>query len=282
MIQPTFIFIGPDKSGSSWLYEILRKHPECYVPPIKDIYFFDRHYNRGLNWYLSFFKDAPNESKAIGELSHDYLFSFDVAKRIHHDLAGVKLLTCLRNPVERTFSHYLFMQRSGKTLLSFEEAMETFPELINNSLYHKHLSAYFSCFEPSQIKVLFFEHLEIDPAAFAREVFDSLGLCFDRNIDYYKKVLPASWPRSFLLARIAKLGANASRRIGMEKLVGMLKRSPLVKLLYIPYKSEDKPRIETESASKLISIFRDDVLCLQNLLQTDLSHWLVLNDRGKN
>lgn len=38
-MKPNFIFIGPDKSGSSWLYNIFKAHPEIFVPEIKDIYF---------------------------------------------------------------------------------------------------------------------------------------------------------------------------------------------------------------------------------------------------
>jgi hypothetical protein len=279
---PTFIFIGPDKSGSSWLYEILREHPECYVPPIKDIYFFDRYYDRGMEWYSSFFKDARKESIAIGELSHDYLFSSVARERIFRDLPGVKLLTCLRNPVERTFSHYLFMIRSGLTRMPFEIALDRFPELINNSCYHKYLSEYLSRFDTSQIKVLYFENLQSDPAVFAKEVFDFLELSFVGWIDYHKKVLPASRPRSFILARFAKLGANAFRRIGLGNLVGRIKRSFLLKILYTPYDMEHKPAIEDETVSRLNSIFRDDVLRLQALLKTDLSDWLIFERKDRS
>ena len=130
-MKPTFLFIGPDKTGSTWLYEVLRQHAACYVPPVKDIYFFDRHYERGLDWYLSFFEPAPAGSLAAGELSHDYLFSPQAADRIARDLPNVRLLTSLRDPAERTFSHYLYMIRSGRTRLDFAAALEQFPELVD-------------------------------------------------------------------------------------------------------------------------------------------------------
>ena len=40
-MRPDFLYIGPDKSGSTWLYEVLRRHPEVFVPSVKDLYFFD-------------------------------------------------------------------------------------------------------------------------------------------------------------------------------------------------------------------------------------------------
>ncbi|MCP4142733.1 MAG: sulfotransferase [Chloroflexi bacterium] len=39
---PDFIGIGTQRSGSSWLYRRLGEHPELWLPPIKEIHFFDR------------------------------------------------------------------------------------------------------------------------------------------------------------------------------------------------------------------------------------------------
>jgi hypothetical protein len=279
-MKPTFLFIGPDKTGSSWLYQILRHHPNCFVPDCKDIYFFDRYYHRGFGWYLSIFKDVPSNIFVVGELSHDYLFSAVVANRIKHDLPGVKLLTILRDPVERTFSHYLYMIRSGRTRDEFELALENFPELINNSMYYKHLSEYFCCFERQQIKVLFFEALKADPKAFAKEVFDFLNLPLIDEIDYYSQVLPASHPQSYLLARLAKLSANAARDIGLTNLVGIVKHSPLTQLLYRPYKQNERPVMSLATKTRLNSIFQSDIMHLQDLLDVDLSRWLIVNSGG--
>jgi sulfotransferase family protein len=38
---PYFIGIGAMRSGSSWLYSNLREHPEIYMPPKKEIHYFD-------------------------------------------------------------------------------------------------------------------------------------------------------------------------------------------------------------------------------------------------
>lgn len=272
-MRPNFIFIGPDKSGSSWLFDILRQHPECYVPNCKDIYFFDRYYKRGMSWYLSFFEKAPSHVKAVGELSHDYLFSADAARRIYEELPDVKIITCLRNPVDRTFSQYLYMIRSGRTRTSFEGALRKFPELINNSLYHKHLSVYFKIFQRPRIKVLFYDNLKKEPQLFAREVFDFLHISFRDDIDFSKRVRSASQPRSFTVAKIVKIGAVIARDLGMTNLVGTLKHSPIVNILYHPYKEDDKPVVSSSTASRLIKLFSEDINRLQDLLGIDLSFW---------
>ena len=97
-MKPNFLYIGPDKSGSSWMFDYLSKHEECYIPSCKDIYFFDRFYHRGSHWYLSFFRKGAGK-QAVGEICHDYLFSQDAINRIKVFFDEIKILTSLRNPV---------------------------------------------------------------------------------------------------------------------------------------------------------------------------------------
>jgi hypothetical protein len=273
MTLPGFLFIGPDKTGSSWLYELLRAHPQCFVPQCKDIYFFDRHYGRGMDWYGSFFREAPGGTKAVGELSHDYLFSGAAAERISRELPRVRLIASLRNPAERTFSHYLYMIRSGRTRLPFDRALEAFPELIDNSLYHKHLSRYFERFDAAQIKILWFDDLKGNPRRFGEECLDFLGLDRRHGFDYRTKVREASSPRSYWLAKALKAGADAARAMRMERLVGAVKHGPLARLLYRPYGQGEKPMLDTAARERLNRIFADDIARLERLLDVDLGHW---------
>lgn len=38
---PDFICIGAERAGSTWLYKNLKKHPEIWLPPVKEIHYFD-------------------------------------------------------------------------------------------------------------------------------------------------------------------------------------------------------------------------------------------------
>jgi hypothetical protein len=38
---PDFLCIGAQKAGTSWLYEVLRRHPQIWLPPIKELHYFD-------------------------------------------------------------------------------------------------------------------------------------------------------------------------------------------------------------------------------------------------
>jgi len=247
---------------------VLRKHPECFVPACKDLYFFDRFYDRGLPWYASFFADAPPTAKAVGELCHDYLFSVVVADRIAHDLPGVKLLTCLRDPIDRTHSHYLYMVRSGLTTRSFEEALDIYPELIDHSLYAKHLAPYFERFDRDHLHVLSFDRLRQDPLGFTAEVFAYLGLSLD-HIPQEPPVLMASRPRSRWLALLMKAGAERARSLGLVNLVGVIKRSWVTRVLYGAYREGERPQIAPGTQVRLREVFEEDSRRLAELLQGD-------------
>jgi len=282
-IKPNFLFIGPDKTGSSWLYYVLRNHPRCFVPPAKDIWFFDKYYDRGMDWYLSFFEGAPEKAEAIGELSHDYLFSPQAAGRIAKDLPEVKLLTCLRDPVERTFSQYLYLKRSGITKAGIERAIEEYPRLIDNSLYYKHLSTYYDRFPRERIKVLWFSDLKEDSEEFARQVFDFLEIAHAPHINYEKRVRPAGEPRSFYLARALKWAGLFARQFGLSNLVGRVKSSGLINgLFYRPFQDSEKPELGEEMEKELRSRFEADIRSLEGLLEVDLARWYGKESGGRS
>src|ERR1700730_13069967 len=39
---PDFLCIGVQKAGTGWLYEQLREHPDFWMPPLKELHYFDR------------------------------------------------------------------------------------------------------------------------------------------------------------------------------------------------------------------------------------------------
>lgn len=41
MSLPSFLCIGAQKAATSWLYSILRQHPDVWLPPFKEMHFFD-------------------------------------------------------------------------------------------------------------------------------------------------------------------------------------------------------------------------------------------------
>ena len=66
----TFLMVGCQRCGTTWIDAALRDHPEVYLPPDKQSYFFDRHYERGIDWYLERFDAAGPGHRAAPRPPH--------------------------------------------------------------------------------------------------------------------------------------------------------------------------------------------------------------------
>lgn len=254
--EPNFLYIGPDKSGSSWLFELLANNPGIFVPACKDIYYFDKYYHFGEDWYKSFFSSVKGES-AIGEISHDYLFCEAASKRIRKFNPEMKLITFLRDPIDRTFSHYLYLLRSGMTKKPIIEAVKDYPELIDNSNYAKHLKKYQWAFDNKLILVKDFSELRNSEELFAKEIIDFLDVDLE-HVELPGVVREASKARSYYLSKLIKFLAVKARALGFGKFVGHVKTSFVSRVLFKEY-GNNKPGLADNEKDYLLSLFRDQV-----------------------
>lgn len=247
MNKPTFLYIGPDKAGSTWIFRYLRQHPHVFVPVAKDIYFFDKFYEKGLNWYYKIFSGAKQCHAAIGEISHDYLYSEVAAERIRQALPDVKIIACLRDPISRSYSHYKFLKRSGLTSLDLCAAIERHPEIIENSRYKIYLQRYFELFNNSNILILDFSDLEHQPIKFSKDICDFLGVPHVMPDDL-GKALPMARARWPFLVKALRACAGIMRPLGLHSLVGRVKYSRLINLLFVEQGFETSKDFENEMA----------------------------------
>jgi hypothetical protein len=245
---PNFLHLGPSKSGSTWLHEVLITHPEIYFTGAKDLYFFSRYYDRGLAWYGAQFSAAHPDCKIIGEVSPDYLSCKEAPERIFESLgADVRLMVTLREPAARAFSSYLYLRKHGRAAPTFRDTALTDPDLLNEGRYATNLRRYLRRFDRKSLHVAVFDDLEATPQAFLDAVTDWLGVArqvVSPELLYAK--LPASNARWLPLAVAAKRGADWMRSHDGADLVGRIKRSALVqRTLYKPL-GEARPEMSPE------------------------------------
>jgi len=122
---PHFIIIGVQKGGTSTLFELLKQHPLIKTSVFKEVHYYDFQYQRGKNWYRSFFPLlTKNKNILYGEASPYYCFHPLVPERIYKDNPNIKLILLLRDPVDRAYSHFQMEKRKGREkLATFEEAV---------------------------------------------------------------------------------------------------------------------------------------------------------------
>lgn len=268
---PNFVYIGPDKAGSSWLFQVLKWHPDTYITPAKDLYFFDRFYDRGVDWYSRQFGGAE-DYRVISEISHDYLFSSETVERMANLIPDVRLMVCLREPISRAFSAFLYLRKHGLCNSNFESALDQHPNLIAHGMYASHLRSYVEKFGRSKIHICLFDRLEANPVQFAQDIFSFLGvqsLIIPRHL--HSKTLPASTSRSPHLARLIKLGAILARKWGFARQVGQVKASRLLQtLLYRSFRPNEKSIPSEAIRARLEELFLPDVTATGEFIGMDL------------
>ena len=271
MTLPNFLYIGTSRAGSTWLYECLAAHPEVYVPVAKDIFFFDRMYDRGLGWYAEFFPGDPSGYKAIGELSHDYFHTLEYARRIHSRLPGVRLIACLREPGSQTLSAYGWWRSHGGFKGSYQEFVQS-PLGLQSVNYYENLKHYFSLFPREAIHITFFDKLKEDPRQYLHDIYQFLNV--DANFMpaiVNQSINAAVNPRAPLLTHLAYTAGQMVRRAGLGNLVGKIKHHPLTRsLLYSPAESNGEKKDDQEAINNFRAQCQTWYPALEDLLQQPL------------
>jgi len=197
MRLPDFLVIGAARSGTTSLYHYLKSHPQIYFASKKhpEPHFFlkNEEYEKGISYYSDkYFKNVNNDKKA-GEISTSYIYQPYVAKRIKKHLPKVKLIAMLRNPIERSFSNYVFTYKNGLDSLSFEDAILQEKKRIANpetqfhseiqphaymdrGRYYKQLMEYYKYFSSDRIHIIFFEDFISNTLGELKKAFKFLGV----------------------------------------------------------------------------------------------------------
>ena len=205
-VLPDFIMIGSMKCGTTSLYYDICEHP-CVSPAAYDeIGFFDSNFHLGLNWYRSMFPTKRRiedirrkEGVAItGEDTPFYFWNPVAAKRIQKLLPNIKLITILRNPIDRAYSEYQDLVSSESNSPSFEtfieneintrrkdssliteENFEIFNQknsYLLKGIYVDQLKIWAGLFPKEQIFTLSTENLNSEPITALESVFQYLNL----------------------------------------------------------------------------------------------------------
>ena len=107
-----FLGIGAQKAGTTWIYHQLAGHPQVAFPAGKEVHFWDRHRDRGTQWWLALFGqsgpgDVARDGREVrrGEITPAYavLDPFTV-REIAQLCPQARIFYSLRNPVARAWS----------------------------------------------------------------------------------------------------------------------------------------------------------------------------------
>jgi Sulfotransferase domain len=201
---PDFLIAGHPKCGTTALYEMLKGHPDVFLPETKEPWFFceELHENlpprpsgtpRTLAEYAAWF-DGARDGQKVGEGSTYYLWSHTAAANIAKVLPDARIVAMLREPASFIRSlHLQLLEIYVEDELDLRRAIELeaarsrgevprgtyLPQLLQYSSYidyAEQLRRYHELFDREQIKVLIYDDFRADNEATVREVRRFIGV----------------------------------------------------------------------------------------------------------
>jgi hypothetical protein len=300
MPLPNFFIIGAGRSGTTSLYHYLKQHPDVYMSPKKEPnYYFlegvsDKLRGNGTSgWlktctatrdaYLAQFAGVTTE-KAVGEASVGYLSNEGAPAAIHRDVPDARLFVILRHPVERAYASYMGMRLSGREpATTFREALDreasrmaenwSFGGYRRDGLYCRQLNRYYSLFDREQMRIFLFEDFKSDPAAVVQDILATLEVDTSFVPDTSVRHNPTGSIRNPLARFVWRHSLPV--RTGLRNYLPAALRD-----WAFPFFTKSglvKPPMPEEIRHELLEFYRPDIEKLQDLIDRDLSYWLVGN-----
>ncbi|OQX76276.1 MAG: hypothetical protein B6D64_10165 [Bacteroidetes bacterium 4484_276] len=283
-----FLGVGTAKAGTTTMFYILKDHPQIFLPSVKEIQFFDRNYDNGMDWYFKHFKETQGQ-KAIGEITPNYMYDAHAPKRILKHLGpDVKLIFILRNPADRAYSNYLMNYGRKTELQSFEDAFnndlkrmdtsEVYDDIfhyVKKGFYDVQIKRMLKSFSKKNMLFLLFEEdfLKHRKKSFNR-IYDFLGVerlnisvdkwenpSKDLRIKNIDGILDTPNPINQFAKAIIP---NKNARVRLKYFIKELNRK----------KRKEKTELENLRGFIINNQYKESIINLEKLIDRDLSAWL--------
>ena len=247
---------------------MLKSHPNVFVPKLKDTYFFNRFAYKGHKKYLKNFRNSRSKHKAVGELSHDYIFDDLARARIAKSLPDATILMVLRNPADRSVSHWKFRKRSGVAGADYRDDFFDCKALVDHGNYGEFVAKWRSSFPKEQVCELSFQALRTEQSKLCKTLGDVLNVDPESFPQDLQKPMNAAFrPKSYVLVELARGLGNVLRYIGLGGFWGAIKSSRILKK-HLFHKSAEQPTTLVNFRSAICKKFRSDISRLEKY--TDL------------
>jgi hypothetical protein len=273
---PSFYVIGPPRTGTSWLHEVLSKR--TILPhPTKETRFFDVHFQRGIDWYRAHFPKHEG-LRPVGEIAPTYFASSEARERIARVTPTARIVCIFRNPVERIQSLYRVKRAYGMIPWNFEQAIVHDPELMESGRYATHLKEWQRTVGGEMILPTIYEDLRENPQSYVDQLADFIEVprfqLSASEIQYVHASESMTHPRNFHRTRRATAVADWFKARRLDRFVAAVKKSPLKR--YFLGGGPAFSEIPEELSLSLYDYFRGEVEELETMLNRDLSAWKAL------
>jgi Sulfotransferase family len=209
---PDFLVIGAQRAGTTWLHRVLRRHPGLWLPPVKELHYFDKlstgksgiqkRWRQAMmsgryildpwhlkyligeendEWYGRLFHNAQQKGRLTGEITPAYAtLDEDMFRRIRAINGNIKLVFVMRDPIDRAWSAVLNAFKKDPTVgaVTVDKALARArtPGATARAAYTNTLRCLEAVFPDDQLYFCFFEDLCDQPERFAANLLSFLGV----------------------------------------------------------------------------------------------------------
>jgi hypothetical protein len=272
MALPDFLGIGPGRTGTSWLHEVLVGHADL-PEGVKETQFFNHSYDKGVDWYASHFRHARGD-RPVGEIC-PYFIDAEAPGRVKSLLPDCKLIVCFRDPVDHAYSNYKLLMAYAWARGSFEEVVQTRPHIDRGNRYAENLQRWFDAFGRERVLVTWYEDLSSNPQSYLDGFCDFTGIArfplppvgsSEKKVNEFQGP-----PRSRRLAQNARHAMYWLRDRRAYTVINTLERAGVWTFCFSG--PNRYPRLTADQDARLRQRYLPDVEALESLLGCDLSRW---------
>jgi sulfotransferase family protein len=207
--RPDFLCVGAQKGGTSWLFHQLTLHPDFWMPPVKEVHYFDsmskvkrnnppRCKDERDQWFLARLVElsalpyidldsyselfAAKKALLSGDITPAYsMLNDELIERIVGYFPDLKVIFLARDPVDRAWSQLSMGVRLGN-IPAFDSTnpAEVLRNLLSPGVFFrsypsKIVKRWRRYVRPDLFRIYFFDDLKEDPAGMRRSILSFLG-----------------------------------------------------------------------------------------------------------
>lgn len=306
MALPEFLIAGVPKAGTTALHAALVRHPDLFLPALKEPKFFltdgppprtgggpgDPQTYQEHIWrraeYEALFDPAP-PGTLRGEATPFYLYDRGARERIARLIPEVRLIVLLRDPVDRAHSNWTHLWNAGlepeADFLAACRAEERrrangwadFWHYVNLGRYGEQLAHLYTLVARDRVLVLRYRELKDSPAATLDQVCAFLGvrtgLLGEIPAENVNRHVVEDNAVNDVLRGLLRFGGRVGHRVPLPLRLAV--RGPLLTALH----RRRGPRPVTTPAERaaLLPLFADDIALLERVTGATYADWLAVD-----
>ncbi|WP_279351228.1 sulfotransferase [Erythrobacter litoralis] len=297
---PELYLVGAAKAGTTTLVDLMQMHPDIAFPREKEPHHFFLRDDRR-QWtirdgkrlrplkatlpyadeqeYLGLYADMA-DGLVRGDASTQYLVNEAAPSSIHAVRDDAKIVTVLRNPVERAYSAWVHARARGEDNLSFAEAIDACErgertlsfatDYLEEGVYAKHLTSFRILFG-SNVLVLLFEDILSDP----QHVLDEIAKLVDRPAFQLSEGEIARRNPGIEIANPAARTFRLIAKRARRKFPRFVEAKPVRKLYdqFLTRAGQKPLPMETKERERLRAYYAPHNDRLAQLIDRNLDHW---------